>query len=282
MLIAAQLVAQRRGQAGRGQLLPLTAGLARTAAIDLYLGAALVRLAADKFHVLAHIQHRLAPALVLRLLAGKALHQTAQSQKTRLRHLAVLAPGAAQSLLDLLLELAHFRQLAVAGIDLQIGVLLGAAVERRLGEALVDQFHALQNLLARIAQIGRQRGQILLALALQQFEKALLVSRQTVALQARQLGEKIGRGGQTRIEALGFGGPFGHKLIELLFDQAIALAHLPGQGLHLVAYRSVHRTDELLEIFQAHRLRERIESPVQSLLLTRCQRNKGWILLKVL
>ena len=108
------------------------------------------------------------------------------------------------------------------------------------------------------------------------------MSRQTVALQAGQLGEKIGRGGQARIEALGFGGPFGHKRIELLFDEPVALARLPAQGFHLVAYRSVHRKDELVQIFQPYRLLKRIESLVQSLLLARRQRNKAWILLQVL
>ncbi|KAG1258362.1 hypothetical protein G6F66_014575 [Rhizopus arrhizus] len=76
---AAELVAQCCGQAGGGQFLALATGLAGAAAVDLDLLARFrIQFDADELHVHAHVQHQLAPALVLAFLRAQAVDQLAQ------------------------------------------------------------------------------------------------------------------------------------------------------------------------------------------------------------
>ena len=104
---------------------------------------------------------------------------------------AELKSAVAGHLAQVLVELQHFRQAAVAELDGQ----QGAAVERHLFQAGIDLVQALADRLARLGAVPLQGQQVVLALVLQQVEEALFVLRQAIALQSFEACEEVlGRG----------------------------------------------------------------------------------------
>ena len=82
---------------------------------------------------------------------------------------------------------------------------MGARVERRRQQALVDQFHALADGAALLVDLAGQQRQVLIALLAQQLHEALLIARQAVGLQPGQLAEVVQRRSHRRVQAAGFG-----------------------------------------------------------------------------
>jgi len=72
------LISQGCGQARSGQFLPLAAGLACSAAVDLDLDAAFIDLPPDELNMLSNIEHSLAPALLLGVLTGESINKSSQ------------------------------------------------------------------------------------------------------------------------------------------------------------------------------------------------------------
>ena len=139
----------------------------------------------------AHVQHQLAPALVLAFLRAEAVDQLAQHGELRLGQLALLGLLLRQHLAQLQVELSDLRQAAVAQFDGQ----QRATVERHLLQAGVHLVQALADRLAGLCAVALQGQQVVLALVLQQVEEALFVLWQAVAFQPFEACEEVlGRG----------------------------------------------------------------------------------------
>ncbi|MNS35369.1 hypothetical protein D3C72_675250 [compost metagenome] len=139
----------------------------------------------------AHVQHNLAPTLVLAFLRAQPVDQLAQDGELRFGDVALLGLLLRQHLAQLQVELLHFRQAPVVQLDGQ----QGAAVEGHLLQAGVDFVQALADRLAGLGAVPLQRQQVVLALVLQQVEEAFFVLRQAIAFKAFEAGEEIlGRG----------------------------------------------------------------------------------------
>ncbi len=151
----------------------------------------------------AHIQHQLAPALVLAVLRTEPAHQFAQHRELLFGQFALLGLVMAEHVAQALVEFDHLRQTAVAQFDGQ----QGAAVERHLLQAGIDLVQALGDGLARLGGMPLQGQQVVLALALQQLEEARLVPRQAVAFQALQAREEILGAAQAEGEIAAVFGP---------------------------------------------------------------------------
>ena len=93
--------------------------------------------------MLSNVEHSLAPAFLLGVLTGESINKSPQGQEPRLGKLAILRPRMAKCLLDLLLELLDVDKLPVTGVDVELGTLIGALVERHLAKTVVDQIHPL-------------------------------------------------------------------------------------------------------------------------------------------
>ena len=78
VVVPAQLVSQGCGQARGGQFLPLAAGLASTAAVDLDLDAAFIDFPSDELNMLSNVEAQSHASVLLGVLTGESINKSSQ------------------------------------------------------------------------------------------------------------------------------------------------------------------------------------------------------------
>ena len=260
---AAELVAQRGRQTGGGQLLALAAGFACTAAVDLdLLASGGIEFDTDEFNMQAHVQHQLAPTLVLAFLRAELGDQLTQYRELRFGQFALLGLLLGQHVAQALVEIQHLGQAAVGEFDGQ----QGAAVERHLLQRRIDLVQALGDRLARLGGVALQGQQVVLALALQQIEEACLVLRQAVVLQPLQAGQEVFGAGQADGEVTAVFRPGLAVAAEAAQQQVLQPVVLGLGAAELFVERVADLPEVGFQVLQAEHA-ERFEAFVQALLL---------------